>query len=105
MRKDQRFSQPTADIAIMENDELNITVFLLAYPKPLITWTLRHFETGIIYAVTFNNSFNIYEHSSTVYSNKISKTGYGVYTINAYNDIGLQYIQSFSVIEQGKYVR
>ncbi|XP_063416835.1 cell adhesion molecule DSCAM-like [Mytilus trossulus] len=99
-RMDERRIEEPGFFAIMENDDWNITVYLIAYPEPMINWTRRNSETGIISIMNLYNSFtsNISEHSSTLRIRKISKSDYGVYTMNASNNIGLQYIKSFEVI-------
>ncbi|CAC5371807.1 unnamed protein product [Mytilus coruscus] len=101
VRIDQRYQEPPDNIAVMEKDTFNITVYLISYPKPSISWTMKHPDTGIISTVTNNNSFNVFEHTSTVHIGIMSKNDYGVYKINAFNNIGLQYTKSFSVIPQG----
>lgn len=101
-RIDQRRRETPDIVSIKENDDLNITVNLIAYPKPMITWTMRNSETGIIPIANVYNSFSISEHSSTLSIRNISKSDYGVYTMYALNIIGLQYIKSVEVIPQGK---
>lgn len=86
----------------MENGDLNITVFLLAYPKPIIIWTMKSSDTGQDYTVNYNNSINIVEHISTVNIVKVSKKDYGAYTIIAYNNVGPAFVKSFTVVPQGK---
>lgn len=88
----------------MVNGDLNITVFLLAYPKPMIFWTMKSSDTGQDYTVKYSNSFNNVEHISTVNITDVLTKDYGVYTIIAYNNIGPPYVKSFTVKPQGKYV-
>lgn len=85
----------------MENEDLNITVFILAYPKPMIIWSMKSYGTGQDYTVKYNNSFNNVEHISTVNVAEVSTKDYGVYTIIAYNNIGPPYVKSFTVKPQG----
>lgn len=103
-RIDQRRRETPHIVSIMENDDLNITVNLIAYPKPMINWTMRNSETGIISIANVYNSFSISEHSSTLSIRNISKSDYGVYTMYAFNNIGLRYIKSIEVIPQGKVI-
>ncbi|VDI07996.1 Hypothetical predicted protein, partial [Mytilus galloprovincialis] len=100
-RADQRYQEEPVDIVVMENGDLNITVFLLAYPKPIIMWTMKSSDTGQDYTVKYNNSVNIVEHVSTVNIVKVSKKDYGVYTIIAYNNVGPAFVKSFTVAPQG----
>ncbi|CAG2238576.1 unnamed protein product [Mytilus edulis] len=100
-RSDQRYQEEPVDIAVMENEDMNITVFLLAYPKPMIIWSMKSYDTGQDYTVKYNNSFNNVEHISTVNVAKVSTKDYGVYTIVAYNNIGPPYVKSFTVKPQG----
>ncbi|CAG2238298.1 unnamed protein product [Mytilus edulis] len=97
-RMDQRRMDAPVIVAIMENDDWNITVYLIAYPEPMISWTRRNSETGMILIMNVYNSFSISEHSSTLSIRNISKSDYGFYTMNASNNIGFYYIKSFEVI-------
>ncbi|XP_076109577.1 peroxidasin homolog [Mytilus galloprovincialis] len=100
-RIDQRYQEELEDIAVMENGDLNIRVYILAYPEPIIIWTMRHSVTGQDYTVNYTNSFNNVEHISTVNITEVSTKDYGVYTIIAYNKIGPPYVKSFTVKPQG----
>ncbi|XP_063442433.1 hemicentin-1-like [Mytilus trossulus] len=100
-RIDQRYPEVADDIAVIENGDLNIKVFLLAYPEPMIIWTMRSSATGQDYTVNYINSFNSVEHMSIVNITDFSTKHYGVYKIIAYNNIGPPYVKSFTVKPQG----
>jgi hypothetical protein len=79
---------------------LYITVFLIAYPKPVIQWVF----TSDIRNTTIDSTdiSNVIEHVSILYKVQMTLTYFGNYTIFAFNGIGEMYKKNFIVIPQSK---
>jgi hypothetical protein len=88
-------------IGVTNEEGLNITVFLIAYPKPVIQWVLTSdISNATIYST--DNAFNVFEHVSNVYKANMTLTDFGNYTIFAFNEIGDMYKKTFIVTPQSK---
>ena len=88
-------------IGVTNEEGLNITVFLIAYPKPVIQWV---FTSDIINATidSTDDPFNVFEHVSNLHKANMTLTDFGNYTIFAFNGIGGMYKKTFIVIPQSK---
>ena len=88
-------------IGVTNEKGLHITVFLIAYPKPVIQWV---FTSNMINATinSTDNTFNIFEHVTTLYKANMTLTDFGNYTVFAFNGIGEMYKKTFTVIPQSK---
>jgi hypothetical protein len=88
-------------IGVTNEEGLNITVFLIAYPKPVIQWV---FTSGITNATinSTDDTFNVFEHVSNLYRANMTLTDFGNYTVFAFNEIGETYKKTFIVIPQSK---
>ena len=88
-------------IGVTNEEGLNITVFLIAYPKPVIQWV---FTSGITNATinSTDDNFNVFEHVSNLFRANMTLTDFGNYTIFAFNEIGETYKKTFIVIPQSK---
>jgi hypothetical protein len=88
-------------IRVTNEDGLNITVFLIAYPKPVIQWVF----TSDIANTTIDSTddrANVFEYVSSLHKANMTSTDFGNYTIFAFNDIGEMYKKTFIVIPQSK---
>ena len=88
-------------IGVTNEEGLNITVFLIAYPKPVIQWVFTSDVTNTTINST-DNTFNIFEHVSNLHKGNMTLTDFGNYTIFAFNEIGETYKKTFFVIPQSK---
>jgi hypothetical protein len=88
-------------IGVTNEEGLNITVFLIAYPTPVIQWV---FTSDIINATIKSTDapFNVFAHVSNVHKANMTLTDFGSYTIFAFNGIGEMYKKTFIVIPQSK---
>ena len=87
-------------IGVKNEEMLHITVFLIAYPKPVIQWVF----TSDIKNTTIDSTdiSNVIEHVSILYIVQMTLTYFGNYTIFAFNGIGEMYKKTFRVIPQSK---
>ena len=90
-----------ATIGVTNEEGLNITVFLIAYPKPVIQWVFTSDISNATIDSTDNTS-NVFEHVSNLYKANMTLTDFGNYTIFAFNEIGDMYKKTFIVIPQSK---
>jgi hypothetical protein len=88
-------------IGVTNEEGLNITVYLIAYPKPAIQWVFTSDITNTTIDCT-DNTFNVFEHVSTLYKANMTLTDFGNYTVFAFNGIGEMYKKTFIVIPQSK---
>ena len=88
-------------IAVTNGEGLNITVFLIAYPKPVIQWVFTSDINNTTIDYT-DNTFNVFEHVSTLYKANMTSTDFGNYTVFAFNEIGETYKKTFITIPQSK---
>ena len=88
-------------IGVTNEERLNITVFLIAYPKPVIQWVFTSDITNITIDST-ENIFNVFQHMSTLYKANMTLTDFGNYTVFAFNEIGEPYKKTLIVIPQSK---
>ena len=88
-------------IGVTNEEGLNITVFLIAYPTPVIQWVFTSDITNTTINSTDDTS-NFFEHVSTLYKENMTLTNFGNYTILAFNEIGEMYQKTFIVIPQSK---
>jgi hypothetical protein len=88
-------------IGVTNGEGLNVSVFLIAYPRPVIQWVFAGdiTNTTIDYA---DNIVNVFEHVSTLYKANMTLTDFGNYTLFAFNEIGETYKKTFIVIPQSK---
>ena len=88
-------------IGVTNGEGLNITVFLIAYPKPVIQWVFTSDirNTTIDYT---DNTFNVFEHESALHKANMTLNDFGNYTVFAFNKIGETYKKTFIVIPQSK---
>ena len=88
-------------ISVTNEEGLNIIVFLIAYPKPVIQWVfINDITNATIYST--DNTSNVFEHVSNLYKANMTLTDFGNYTIFALNEIGDMYKKTFIVIPQSK---
>jgi hypothetical protein len=90
-------------IGVINEEGLNITVFIVAYPKPPIQWVFTSDITNITIDST-DHTFNVFEHVSTLYKANMTFTDFGNYTIFAFNGIGEMYKKTFIVIPKSKFL-
>jgi hypothetical protein len=88
-------------IGATNEEGLHITVFLIAYPKPVIQWVFTSDITNTTIDST-DNTFNIFEHVSSLYKSNMTFNDFGNYTVFAFNEIGEMYKKTFIVIPQSK---
>jgi hypothetical protein len=88
-------------IGVTNQEALNITVLLIAYPKPVIQWVFTSDITNTTIDST-DNTFNVFEHVTSLYKANMKLTDYGNYTVFAFNEIGETYKKTFIVIPQSK---
>ena len=90
-----------ATIGVTNEEGLNITVFLIAYPTPFIQWVFTSGITNTIINYTDDTS-NVFEHVATLHKPNMTLTDFGNYTVFAFNEIGETYKKTFIVIPQRK---
>jgi hypothetical protein len=100
-RTDDRMHEMPTTIGVTNEEGLNVTVFLIAYPKPFIQWVFTSDITNTTIDSTDKTS-NVFEHVSNVYKANMTLTDFGNYTIFALNGIGETYKKTFIVIPQRK---
>ena len=88
-------------IDVTNEEGLNITVFLIDYPKPVIQWLFTSDITNTTIDSTDDTS-NVFEHVSTLYKANMTSTDFGKYTLFAFNEIGEMYKKTCIVIPQSK---
>jgi hypothetical protein len=88
-------------IGVTNEEGLNITVVIIAYPKPVIQWMFTSDITDATIDST-DNTYNVFEHVSNLFKANMTLTDFGNYTIFAYNEIGDMYKKTFIVIPQSK---
>ena len=88
-------------IGVTNEEGLNITVFLIAYPKPVIQWVFTSDVTNTTINST-DDTFNVFEHVASLYKENMTLTDFGNYTIFAFNGIGEMYKKTFIVIPESK---
>jgi hypothetical protein len=88
-------------IGITNQEALNITVFLIAYPKPVIQWVFTSDITNTTIDST-DNTFNVFENVTSLYKVNMKLTDFGNYTVFAFNEISEMYKKTFIVIPQSK---
>jgi hypothetical protein len=91
-------------IGVKNEEILYITVFFIAYPKPVIQWVFTSdiTNTTIDSIDSTDNTFNVFEHVTSLYKANMKLTDYGNYTVFAFNEIGEMYKKTFIVIPQSK---
>ena len=95
----------SSTVAIHDQDILNITAHIIAFPKPEIYWQFGqngsyfNVSTGII------NSFNINRQSSNLVKGNLTEENFGTYRVYAYNGVGSTHylLHSIVVIPASKY--
>ncbi|XP_052074119.1 hemicentin-1-like [Mytilus californianus] len=93
-RLDNRYRNLQAIVTADIGTDLNLTIFIVAYPPPEIRWVF----TNTIKYKNFKRTTRTY--TSTMYINNISSSDLGIYTMHAYNNKGDLFIHS-SVSEKG----
>ena len=96
----------SSTVAIHDQDILNITAHIIAFPKPEIYWQFGqngsyfNVSTGII------NSFNINRQSSNLVKGNLTEDNFGNYSVYAYNGVGSTHylLHSIVVIPASKYI-
>jgi hypothetical protein len=88
-------------IGVTNEEGLYITAFLIAYPKPVIQWVFTCDITNTTIDST-DNTFNVFEHVTSLYKAYMTLTDFGNYTVFAFNEIGEMYKKTFIVIPQSK---
>jgi hypothetical protein len=88
-------------VGVKNEEGLHITVFLIAYPTPVIQWVFTSDITNTTINSTDDTS-NVFEHVSNLYKENMTLTNFGNYTIFAFNEIGEMYKKTFIVIPQSK---
>jgi hypothetical protein len=100
-RTDNRMHEMPTTIGGTNQEALHITVFLIAYPKPVIQWMFTSDITNTTIDST-DITFNVFEHVTSLYKTNMTLTDYGNYTVFAFNEIGEMYKKTFTVIPQSK---
>ena len=100
-RTDDRMHEMPTTIGVTNQEALHITVFLIAYPKPVIQWMFTSDITNATIDST-DITFNVFEHVTSLYKTNMTLTDYGNYTVFAFNEIGEMYKKTFTVIPQSK---
>ena len=88
-------------IGVTNEEGLNITVFIIAYPKPVIQWVFTSDITNTTIDYT-ENTFNVFEHVSSLFIPNMTLTDFGNYTVFAFNEIGETLKKTFIVIPKSK---
>jgi hypothetical protein len=88
-------------IGVTNQEALNITVFLIGYPKPVTQWVFTSDITNTTIDST-DDTFIVFEHVTSLYQANMKLTDYGNYTVFAFNEIGEMYKKTFIVIPQSK---
>ncbi|VDI36436.1 Hypothetical predicted protein [Mytilus galloprovincialis] len=96
VRRDQRKPYMLGGIGIKDEDPLNITEYLVAYPKPTIEWTFKN------ESIKSNDSFGTFSHYTSILKWQIGINDFGVYTLNASNKFGEPYVRTYDVFSQRK---
>jgi hypothetical protein len=93
-------------VAVKDKDILNITVHIIAFPKPEIYWQFG--QNGSYFNVSsgITNSFNINRQSSNLVKSNLTEADYGNYSVYAYNGVGsIHYLlHSVVVVPASKYI-
>ena len=100
-RTDHRMHEMPTTIGVTDEEGLNITVFLIAYPNPVIQWVFTSDITNTTIDST-DNTFNVFEHVSSLYKANMALTDFGNYTLFVINGIGEIYKKTFIVIPQSR---
>ena len=100
-RTDDRMQEMPTTIGVTNEEGLNITVFFIAYPKPVIQWVFTSDITNTTINST-HNTFNVFAHVATLYKANMTLTDFGNYTVCAFNEVGETYEKTFIVIPQSK---
>ena len=95
-RTDDWMHEMPITIGVTNEEGLHITVFIITYPKPVKQWVFTSDITKTIIDST-DNTFNVYEHVSSLYKVNITLTDFGNYTLFAFNEIGGTYKNTFIV--------
>ncbi|CAC5419512.1 unnamed protein product [Mytilus coruscus] len=86
-RLDNRYSKIPAKVTTEIGNDLNLTVFLVAYPPPVIRWVLGK-TLNSTYVTRTGSAY-----TSTLYIWNIKSWEFGIYTMHANNDNGDVFIQ------------
>ncbi|XP_063442083.1 hemicentin-1-like [Mytilus trossulus] len=91
-------------IAVTDQEPLNITVPIIAYPTPYIFWTFVNNETSVNVTLQTSNSIINNRAFSSLYLENVTEKDFGHYNIYAGNGIGSRedYIYSVEVIPKRK---
>ncbi|CAC5367820.1 unnamed protein product [Mytilus coruscus] len=86
-RLDNRYREIPAKVTTEIGNDLNLTVFIVAYPPPVIRWVLSK---------TISSTFvtrTVSAYTSTLYISNIKSWDFGIYTMHANNVNGDLFIQ------------
>ena len=93
-------------IAIKDEGILNITVHIIAFPKPEMYWQFGHNGSYLNVSSGITNSFNINRQLSNLVKSNLTEEDFGTYSVYAYNGVGnTQYLlHSVVVVPASKYI-
>lgn len=94
-------------IAVKDQEPLNITIPIIAYPEPYIFWTFDNNATSVNVTQKTSNSVINNRAFSSLYLENVTEKDFGHYYIYAGNGIGSteDYIYSVEVIPKSKYLK
>ncbi|XP_052101392.1 muscle M-line assembly protein unc-89-like isoform X2 [Mytilus californianus] len=93
-RLDTRYQGLPKIVAVEDNGDLNLTVYLIAYPTPTIRWIHNNVIDSVSTLVG-----NVYV--SNLYLPHLKQSMFGEYTVHAYNDNGNLFLH-VNVVPKGK---
>ncbi|VDI52385.1 neural cell adhesion molecule [Mytilus galloprovincialis] len=86
-RLDNRYKETPATVTTEIGNDLNLTVYIVAYPPPVIRW---------VFSKTISSTYvtrTVSTYTSDLYISNIRSFDFGVYTMHANNDNGDLFIQ------------
>lgn len=95
-RIDDRHQDLSNRIAVEENSEVNITLYLIAYPQPLMRWVFKNNE---VESTSINNGIT---NTLMLYIPHLSTSQFGEYILYVQNDAGSMF-RSVTFIKKGNF--
>ena len=100
-----KFDIPST-IYIKDKEILNITAYIIAFPKPEMYWQFGQNGSYMNVSSGITNSFNINRHSSNLVNSNLTEDDFGTYSVYAYNGVGNTHylLHSIVVVPASKYM-
>ena len=93
-------------VAIKDKEILNITAYIIAFPKPEMYWQFGQNGSYMNVSSGITNSFNVNRQSSNLVKSNLTEEDFGTYSVYAYNGVGSThyFLHSVVVVPASKYI-